>query len=260
MAALGALEGGLSIAAAQQYPKQHPVAGGIAVIELNVPSRKTVSAKFGRTPILTFTRNGSWIGVVGIELETAQGNYLITLATPEAEPEKRQFSVQPYAYSLKSKRPRSVAVPPFTPPKDWRPELDAEFPLSPPVTTSTIVRFGTRYADAEVEEPERGVVFGLHQNREVFAPGGGVVSDVIEAADEGFFSITIDHGMGMFSHLGPLSRVLKQSGQPVKKGELIGAAAGDPATSAGLYWQTALNGALVDPLLFTAPAAPAEGE
>ncbi len=236
---------------AQPYPVHHPVAGGIAVIALYVDSDKDISAKFGRTPILVLKRKGSWFGVVGIDLETAQGNYLVTVALAEEDPVTREFSVQPYGHPLMTQRKHAAATAQLKPPNAWRPELDATFPLLPPVAVKTIVPFGTRYAAEKNSEPERSVVFRVSGKQAVAAPGEGIVVKVVETQDQGAFYITIDHGMGLFSCLGPVARALKQSGQTTAKGEIIGELDPEGTGVKVLYWKTALNGAAVDPLLFT---------
>ena len=243
----------LPSAVAQQFPKHHPVAGGIAVIELDIDAEKEINAKFGRTPILTFKYKGSWVGVVGIDLETGQGNYLVTVAIPEEDPMTKEFEVQPYGQPLKSQQTHVIESNPCNPPSNWRTELEVTFPMSAPVVSKNIIPFGTRYATPEDGDPELGVVFHLGASQKVVAPGAGIVIDVSKTKDEGPLHMQIDHGMGLYSCLGPISRVLKEKGESVDKGETVGDADYDQALSKGLYWKITLNGALVDPLLFIEP-------
>lgn len=221
------------------------------MIALDLDGEKEVSAKFGRTPILMFKHKGSWIGVVGIGLDTGQGNYLISVSLPDQDSTTREFSVQPYSYPLRSQREQTVLPLPFNPPDKWRPELDATFPLLPPVQAKTIIPFGARYAASGDQDPEPGVVFRVSANQKVVAPGEGIVFEILKPEEEGPSYITIDHGMGLFSNLGPINRLLKENGQPVAKGEVLGEFDYDRTAPKGLYWETALNGTVVNPLLFT---------
>lgn len=243
---------------AQQYPKHHAVAGGIAIIPLNLDIQKGVQAKFGRTPILMYKHKGSWIGVVGIDLDTGQGNYLISVSIPNQDPTTQEFSVKPYSYPLRSQRENTILPLPFNPPDKWRPELHATFPLLPPVQTKTMVPFGTRYAAGGDQGPETGVVFSVSTSQKVVAPGEGIVFEILKPEEEGWIYVTIDHGMGLFSSLGPINRLLKENGQPVDKGEVLGEVDHDRTAPTGLYWQTALNGAVINPLLFTEAAEETE--
>lgn len=243
--------GTVSICHAEPYPKHHPVPGGIAVIGLNIDSKNEVTARFGRTPILTIEDKGSWYGVVGIDLDTAQGNYLITVNTSSADPITKEFSVSPHGYLLKTKRDHTETPQPLNSPDVWRPELDASFPLLPPVATAKTVPFGTRYAEEKNMGPELWAVFHLMSGQEVVAPGQGVVADIFKAEEEETFYVTIDHGMGLYSSVGPLKRLRTENGQQVDKGEVVGEFEYDKTVSRSVYWKTALNGVAVNPMLFT---------
>lgn len=237
---------------AESYPTHRPVPGGVAVIELNVDSNSEVSARFGRTPILTMKNKGSWFGVVGIGLDTAQGNYLIMVNTAASEdPIIKEFSVIPHGYPLKAAHDHTVPTQSLHFAHNWRPKLDASFPLSPPVATATTVPFGTRYTEGDDMQPQRWTVFRLTNGQEIIAPGEGVVADIFKHEQQETFYVTIDHGMGLYSSVGPLRRLRAKNGQEVSKGEVLGAFEYDKSGSRAVYWKTVLNGVAVDPFLFT---------
>lgn len=235
---------------AELYPKHHPVPGGIAVVGLNISSKQDVIARFGRTRILTVKDEGFWYGIVGIELDAAQGNYLITASTSSEDPIVRQFSVGPYSYPLRARRNTKSTPGPIVTPDAWRPQLDAVFPLLPPVTTSKIVPFGTRYANADDAGPEQWVAFFLNSSQDVVAPGQGIVVDVSPNEEEETLYVTIDHGMGLYSSLGPMKQLQKGNGKAVERGEVLGEFEYQKTLSRAVYWKTKLNGVAVDPLLF----------
>ena len=242
--------GTLSTCYAQLYPKHHPIPGGIAVVGLNIRSEENVTARFGRTHILTIKDKGYWYGIVGIALDAAQGDYLITANTSSEDPIIREFRVVPHRYPLRITRNHKAAPEPIAIPDIWRPELNAVFPLLPPVTTNKLVPFGTRYADGNDTGPERWTVFHLDSSQKVVAPGQGMVVDIFNNEEEEVFYVTIDHGMGLYSSVGPIKHLLKENEKAVEKGETLGTFEHHKTLSRDVYWKTTLNGVAVDPLLF----------
>ena len=91
----------------------------------------------------------------------------------------------------------------------------------------------------------------MNSSQNVIAPGQGVVVDISENEDKEVFHITIDHGMGLYSSIGPIKQLLKENGKAVEKGETLGQFEYHKTLSRDVYWKTILNGVAVDPLLFT---------
>jgi murein DD-endopeptidase MepM/ murein hydrolase activator NlpD len=236
-----------SVSRATQYPVHQPVPGGIAVIALQTGRGDDPRARFGRTPILVLNRNGEWLGIVGIDLDTALGNYLITVKTAE-EDFSLGFSVTPFSYTFE----RSAVKPGFPPDRSttvpWRPELEASFPLMSPVKASRVSQFGMRYANDEDVQPVRWVTLSGIDSVEVFAPGRGVVVDVVDI-DETNFYLTIDHGMGLQSQVGPLTQLRTAVDESVKRGETLGELGAETPGAASLNWAVLLNGVAVNPKL-----------
>ena len=240
---------GPSVSRATQYPVHQPVPGGIAVIVLQNIQSDDPRARFGRTPILILNRNGVWLGIVGIDLDTALGNYVITVKTAEDQ-FSLGFSVAPFSYTFD----RSAKKPGFPPNRNttlpWRPELEASFPLMSPVKATHVSQFGTRYANNEDMQPARWIILSGIDAAEVFAPGRGVVADVADI-DEINFYLTIDHGMGLQSRLGPLTQLRTAVGESVKRGETLGELGDGTLESRALNWTILLNGVAVNPKLVT---------
>ncbi|MDJ0955806.1 MAG: hypothetical protein QNI91_03055 [Arenicellales bacterium] len=247
---LGSL--GISSASyAELYPRHHPVPGGIAVVGLDISSEEDVTARFGRTRILTIEDRGFWYAIVGIELDAAQGDYLITANTSSEDPIIREFRVGPHRYPLRVKRNHTAKPGPLVTPGTWRPELDAAFPLLPPVTASKVVPFGTRYANGDETGPEQCTVFHLDSSLDVVAPGQGIVADIFTNEEAEVSQVTIDHGMGLYSSVGPIKQLRKEKGTVVERGEVLGKFEYHKTLSRDVCWKTTLNGAVVNPFLFT---------
>lgn len=239
--------GGLSAGHAAQYPLHHPVPGGVAVIELAVRDGAEFTARFGRKPIMVLKRGGTWYGVVGLDLDAPLGNYLITVRAEEEETTAQEFTVTPFSYPFKSGPPASRTLPPREPPV-WRPQLDTGFPLLYPASSASVEPFGTRYVEGDNIVPVQCVMLHVPATAEVTAPGGGAIVELNEY-QTGSYYLTIDHGMGLHSSIGPITRPRKAQGEAVDQGEVVGEF--DPAESPSLNWQLSLNGARVNPLLFT---------
>lgn len=232
---------------AAQYPLHQPVPGGIAVIELGRSWDENHEARFGRTPILVLERNGSWHGVVGIGLDMALGNYLVSVKSPD-QVSSLGFYVKPHSYPFKEKFAKLGVPTDLRPPVTWRPGLDAAFPLISPVEGTRVEQFGSHYQAGETPGSVRWAVLGDIQGNEVVAPGAGVIADVFYTDGLNYFA-TIDHGMGLYSCVGPIRDVKKEAGQSVTAGETLGALGIDTTRPHTLYWKVTLNGVAVNPAL-----------
>ena len=83
---------------------------------------------------------------------------------------------------------------------------------------------------------------------EVVAPGRGAVVDVMNNDGINYF-LTIDHGMGLYSCVGPIRNVVKKTSEPVDRGEVLGELGIDSFRPHTLYWKVLLNGVAVNPEL-----------
>ena len=90
---------------ADLLPKSNPVQGGIAVINLNIPTaEKMPVAKFNKKRVMVKGKNKSWHAVVGISLNTKPGKYFVKTTS-----EKYPFLVRNKKYktqhlTIKNKR------------------------------------------------------------------------------------------------------------------------------------------------------------
>jgi Membrane proteins related to metalloendopeptidases len=101
-----------------------------------------------------------------------------------------------------------------------------------------------------VTRPHGGIDIAAPSGTPVIAPAAGIVAAVAEQGGYGLM-IEVDHGRGVVTRYGHLSRARVGVGQLVTRGQLI-ANVGSSGLSTGphLHYEIRLGGAVVDPLLF----------
>lgn len=233
---------------ADALPSHHPVPGGIAIVPLGPLAANELNARFGRTPIMTLKDDKDWVGVVGIDLGTAVGNYLITVTTAAGETIARKFFVTAHNYpfdpkTVQAQIPEGVEIP-----AEWSPEMHAILPLVWPARAKRSGTFGTRYAKNGEVGSVSWAVLSLSENTDVSAPGAGIISKIDEYG-EGQFYISIEHGMGLYSTIGPVLKIRGKTGEKVDKGDVLGTFDVDTSPSGILHWRTSLNKVSVNPVL-----------
>ncbi|HEX5673933.1 MAG TPA: M23 family metallopeptidase, partial [Azonexus sp.] len=129
------------------------------------------------------------------------------------------------------------------------PQTDFALPASGPLSS----RFGLRRIfNGQPRNPHAGLDVAVGAGAPVRAPAAGVVAN----AGDYFFNgntVFIDHGQGLITAYMHLSRIDVRAGQPVKKGESLGAVgATGRVTGPHLHWAVILNNTPVDPELFLA--------
>ena len=99
-----------------------------------------------------------------------------------------------------------------------------------------------------------GLDISADRGTEVRAPADGVVEAAGLNGNYGK-SIVLAHGYGLSTRFGHLSSYVVRSGQPVKRGDLIGyVGSTGRATSSHLHYEVLLNGSPINPLrLLTRP-------
>lgn len=101
-----------------------------------------------------------------------------------------------------------------------------------------------------VTRPHEGVDIAAPMGAPVIAPAAGIVVTATTRAGYGLI-LEVDHGRGVVTRYGHLSRVLVRAGQAVTRGQLL-AKVGSSGISTGphLHYEIRVAGEVVDPLLF----------
>ena len=140
-------------------------------------------------------------------------------------------SIEALLDSLKDKRNLLVSTPSLRPAVGW---VSSEFGYR--VSPFT----GRR-------ELHRGVDIANRQGTPIIAPADGLIT---YANAKGLMGnmVTIEHGFGMLTNYGHLSKIMKKNGERVKRGEII-ALMGSTGRSTGphVHYEVRLNGVPVNP-------------
>lgn len=227
------------------------VPGGLVEIPLASSDRARPQAFFGQRRILVMEFANRWAGLVGLPLSLLPGRYIIQVKLEENEDmEAREFTVYP------GRRTREPPVDLRGPPPDvlalepsWRETLDAELPLDAPVPLPADPLFGQYRLNGS---PGSGrvahVAFTVPGDMPVNAPDAGRIAST--TVHETGTYIWIDHGMGLFTCVGPVSGTGLQESDPVDAGQVIGRIVlNEDEQPAPLYLSVFLNGTAVNPFL-----------
>lgn len=265
-------------ASASALPKAYPVPGGLAIINIPMHEAEEPKVYFSGNrvtviPTIT-TAEKSWLALVGIPLDTQPGKQQIRIEWPGKPSEQQTFNVKDKDYpaqhlTIKDKNKVNPSQEDLK--RIWVeqkriskakaswldniPDFNMHLPTEGPLSSQFGLR---RYFNQQPRNPHSGLDIAAPSGSPIRAPADGIV---IETGDF-FYSgncVFIDHGRGLISFYGHMSRVDVRSGQIVKRGELLGAVgATGRVTGAHLHWAIGLNGAWIDPTLFL--SAPTDEE
>ena len=261
-----------SSAGAQGYIARllnQPVPGGVAVIALG-PMPETGTAprvSYQDQPVMVLRDNdASWIAVVGIDLKTAPGDYVVRLHNgSDSRPLSFTISSKEYkAQHIRLKNQRHVTPDPVQVKRyereyneqiaayqSFRPVVPSNVSFDKPVDGRLSSPFGLRrFFNGQERNPHSGLDFAVPQGTPVKAPADGVVTIVADYFFNGK-TVFIDHGQGLVTMYCHLSEFEVKVGDPVSRGQVIArVGATGRATGPHLHWNVSLNNARVDPALF----------
>ena len=257
---------GLSAPLAKALPKNAPVPGGVAVLDLGL-AQSAPTARWGEQPLAVVRDNGRWFALLGIPLDTLPGELEISIKNgstvtvrqvmvgvknyPEQRltiKDKRKVEPNPddLARIAKEKEATEAVKRNFA---ANMPETDFLLPSNGPLSS----RFGLRRIfNGLPRNPHAGLDVAVGTGAPIKAPADGVVANTGDYFFNGN-TVFIDHGQGLISAYMHMSRIDVRYGQPVKKGEILGAVgATGRVTGPHLHWAVILNNTPVDPELFLA--------
>ena len=246
-------------------PKDTPVPGGVAVIDLGPAGQPAPTARWGEQPLAVVGDHGRWFALLGIPLDTLPGELEIAVFSGSTAtvrivaigiknyPEQRliikdQRKVEPNPDDLsRIEREQEITAAVKRHFSPGAPATDFALPANGRLSS----RFGLRRIfNGLPRNPHAGLDVAAGTGTAVRAPADGVVAN----AGDYFFNgntVFIDHGQGLISAYMHLSRIDVRAGQMVKKGEPLGAVgATGRATGPHLHWAVILNNTPVDPALF----------
>jgi murein DD-endopeptidase MepM/ murein hydrolase activator NlpD len=257
---------GLSAPLATALPKNAPVPGGVAVLDLG-QAQSAPTARWGEQPLAVVRDNGRWFALLGIPLDALPGELEISVKSgstvtvrqvmvgvknyPEQRltiKDKRKVEPNPDDLSriAKEKETTEAVKRNFA---ANMPETDFLLPANGPLSS----RFGLRRIfNGLPRNPHAGLDVAVGTGAPIKAPADGLVANTGDYFFNGN-TVFIDHGQGLISAYMHMSRIDVRYGQPVKKGEILGAVgATGRVTGPHLHWAVILNNTPVDPELFLA--------
>lgn len=255
-------------AAVFALPRHAPVPGGVALIDIGPADQGAApSARWAERSIAVVRDHGRWLALLGIPLDTLPGEMEITVFSGSTAsnrsvtvgiknyPEQRltikdKRKVEPNPDDLaRIEREKAVTEAVKNHFSSSAPETDFLLPASGPLSS----RFGLRRIfNGLPRNPHAGLDVAVGLGAPIKAPADGVVANTGDYFFNGN-TVFIDHGQGLISAYMHMSRIDVRHGQPVKKGEILGAVgATGRVTGPHLHWAVILNNTPVDPELFLA--------
>lgn len=246
-------------------PRNAPVPGGVAVIDLGPSTQLAPTARWGEQALAVVNERGRWYALLGIPLDALPGELEIRVTHGGSiEPRVVAIGIKNYPeqrLTIKDKRKVEPA-----------PEDIARIEREQKITEAVKKRFSEPTPDTALDQPSPGPLssrFGLrrffngqprnpHAGLDVAAGTGTPVhapsNAVVANTGDYFFNgntVFLDHGQGLITAYMHLSRIDVRPGQTVKRGETIGAiGATGRVTGPHLHWAVILNNTPVDPELF----------
>ncbi len=251
-------------------PRAAAVPGGVVTFKLPGAADERPVVTYAGKPVLVARQAANWVAVVGISLDTEPGEYQVDVQQPGADPRQLRFKVLGKDYAI-----QQLKVPPgqvnLSPENEARVARETEkirgaldaftadapptLRLDQPVPGRRSSSFGLRRMfNGESRRPHSGMDIAAPTGTPIKAPLAGRVVDVGSYFFNGN-NVIVDHGQGLMTMYCHLSKIRVEAGQELARGEVLGeVGATGRVTGPHLHWGVTLNGTMVDPALFLAPA------
>ncbi|MBT5032328.1 MAG: hypothetical protein HOM55_08545 [Proteobacteria bacterium] len=250
--------------------------GGLALVPIFSFDKPIVRFGLKRIALLdNQAEHGIWLGLVGIDLLTAPGNYLLTRnnSANEKSDDLITISVKPKEQKLRLSRTITSRIEEYLRNAlaedddddsalklvgQWQEERFFSLPFVAPLMEGSMEQdaFGVyvRYPSGQLEPVDALIFRSTKVPAQVVAPSAGIIHKAEFIGDSGVAQIVIDHGQGMFSILKGEYDAEVGVGDAVESGEIValftaGILRGNDV-SREISWQLVLNGDLVDPSQF----------
>ena len=253
------------------------IPGGLALVPFFSLDKPVVRFGLKRIALLdNQAEHGIWLGLVGIDLLTAPGNYLLTRTNSanEISDDRITITVKPKEQKLRPSRTITSRIEEYLRNAlaedddddsvaklvgEWQEERFFSLPFVAPLLDGSMEQdaFGVyvRYPSGQLE-PVDALIFRTNKGRmQVIAPSAGIIHKIEFIGDDvASTHIVVNHGQGVFSILKGEIDAEANVGDSVESGELIARFTarnrrGNEVTRE-LSWQLVLNGDLVDPAQF----------
>ena len=259
---------GLALAAADGWPTDSQVPGGVARLSLG-PAATRPQAFAGDIPLLVLGDAIEWTALVGIPLSAPVGATSIRVQMADGA-RTVPYSVRAKKYSEQRLKvaPKTVDLSDadntrYERERDHQKDVMATFSAPLPANLTLPVPVpGRRSSSFGLRRVFNGQSRNPHSGMDIAAPTGTPIKSplaakVIDTGDYFFNGNTIwlDHGGGFLTMYCHLSKIDVAVGDTVAAGQAIGkVGATGRVTGPHLHWGVMLNRTMVDPALFLAEA------
>src|SRR3569623_782707 len=257
---------------AAALPKDAAVPGGVAVIALEHRTGAAPRAYFNKLRVMEIRDNDMWYAGVGLPLDSALGEHVITIRNGDGAETTQRFAVRDKRYktqrlTIKDKRKVEPTAEDLKRINRDKQEMDAAFAVFREAVEVPLQFALPAGGPLRCPFGLRRIFIGLprapHSGRDGAAAAGSLVrapaAGRVVATGDYFFNgntALIDHGQGLVTMYCHLRNINVKPGQQIKRGALIGAVGQTGrATGPHLHWSVSLNNARVDPVLFLSSEA-----
>ncbi len=233
------------------------------------PLQEVRVSAFGRSFFCFRTADPlTWSGLVGIDLETKPGRYVVNVTGLDADG-KAVTVEHPVTVAPKKFATRTLTVDErfVSPPREALARIQKEServraifdsvsparywtgPFVLPVPGRPISEFGKRSVyNGQPRSPHAGTDFAGPTGTPIKAPNAGTVALAANLYYSGN-TVILDHGHGLYSYFGHMSAFSAHEGDAVAAGDIVGTVgATGLVTGPHLHWSVRLAGTRVDPL------------
>lgn len=267
---LGAIAVGVS-GQAQAGVRSSAVPGGVVIIDLGAAEGQWPEAYFQKKRVAVIEKDGHWRAMIGIPLSTKAGTKDLKVHYADGQTRRHRFDVigkkyQEQRITIKDKgkvdlskksldrviREKKV-INQFK--AAWTDTPEVAFEFISPVDGPLSSKFGLkRFFNDKPRRPHSGLDFAVGTGTPIKAPADATVVGVGDFFFNGK-AVFLEHGQGLISIYGHMSRIDVKQGDRVQQGDVLGAVGKTGrVTGAHLHWTVMLNGTTVDPELFLPPS------
>src|SRR5215831_8830741 len=232
-------------------PRAAAVPGGVVMFHLP-SSAAAPRVSYDDKPVLVAQQPDGWLAIVGISLDTAPGDYHVSVQQAGAEARTLAFTIVDKQYAVQQLKvaPSQVNLSPEDEARVKREQekvhaaiagftsnVPATLRLPQPIPGRRSSSFGLRRVfNGESRKPHSGMDIAAPAGTPIKAPLAGRVVDVGSYFLNGN-NVIIDHGQGFMTMYCHLSKIGVEVGQELKAGDVLGeVGATGRVTGPHLHW------------------------
>ncbi len=243
-------------------------------VELNLRKLMTESEQaampqvyFGRHQTIVLDNDDYWKVIIGVNLQSIPGRYVASVVEADKSNGKLDFTVIPHHYSLASdigktvknrligrllsRKPQTTTQFKILKDLPWS-NLSPQLPLNYPAKGSWSDQFGHVYQNSDQQMVQtESIQLTTTQPQLITSPADAICLQIDE--EDGRFSVWLDHGMGLFSHISGLPDIAIEEQDKIIQGSMISNITDNASNRrpTKVVWRVVMNNALINPHIMT---------